>query len=76
MTKYSIRDLPLDDRARELAASLPSSPSSWNPLDAARLAIERALLANVDGRADHAEAELRNASRTLALAPRGDAFRV
>jgi len=63
------------DRAREVAASLPSSPSSWNPLDAARLAIERALLANIDGRADHAEAELRNASRTLALAPRGAGLR-
>ena len=31
------------DSARELAASLPSSPSSWNPLDTARLAIERAI---------------------------------
>src|SRR5262245_27376172 len=35
------------DRARELAASLPSAPSSWNPLDAARLAIERAILATM-----------------------------
>lgn len=69
------RETGRHDRARELAASLPSSPSSWNPLDAARLAIERALLANVDGRADHAEAELRNASRTLALAPRGAGLR-
>src|ERR1019366_5045520 len=45
------------DRARELAASLPSAPASWTPLDAARLAIERANLATIDGRADHAEAE-------------------
>ena len=45
------------DRARELAASLPSSPSSWNPLDTARLAIERAIICTIDGRADHAEAD-------------------
>src|SRR5579883_1091242 len=59
------------DRARELATSLPSAPGSWNPLDAARLAIERAVLATIDGRGDHAEAELRLASRALAAAPKG-----
>ncbi len=63
------------DRARDLAASLPSAPGSWNCLDAARLAVERAILATVDGRADHAEAELRNASRALAAAPRGAGLR-
>ncbi|MGH7434044.1 MAG: hypothetical protein ACRENE_00045 [Polyangiaceae bacterium] len=63
------------DRARDLAASLPSAPTSWNSLDAARLAVERAILATVDGRADHAEAELRNASRALAGAPRGTGLR-
>jgi hypothetical protein len=63
------------DRARELAASMPSSPSSWNPLDTARLAIERAILCTIDGRADHAEAELRQASRALAVAPRGAGLR-
>ncbi len=63
------------DRARELAASLPSSPSSWNPLDTARLAIERAILCTIDGRADHAESELRQASRALAVAPRGTGLR-
>lgn len=63
------------DRARELAASLPSSPSSWNPLDTARLAIERAILCTIDGRADHAEAELRQASRALAVASRGTGLR-
>ena len=63
------------DKARELAASLPSSPSSWNPLDTARLAIERAILCTIDGRADHAEAELRQASRALAVAPRGTGLR-
>lgn len=63
------------DRARELAASLPSSPSSWNPLDTARLAIERAILCTIDGRADHAEAELRQASRALTVAPRGAGLR-
>ena len=59
------------DRARELAASLPSAPASWTPLDAARLAIERAILATIDGRADHAEAELRVAARALGSAPEG-----
>ena len=63
------------DKARELAASLPSSPSSWNPLDTARLAIERAILCTIDGRADHAEAELRQASRALTDAPRGAGLR-
>ena len=60
------------DRARELAATLPSSPSSWHPLDTARLAIERAaILATIDARPDHADAELRRASRALQAAPRG-----
>ncbi|MBN9161541.1 MAG: hypothetical protein J0I07_11290, partial [Myxococcales bacterium] len=63
------------DRARELAASLPSSPSSWNPLDTARLAIERAILCTIDGRADHAEAEPRQASRALTVASRGTGLR-
>jgi len=63
------------DRARELSATLPSSPSSWNPLDTARLAIERAALCTVEVRADHAEAELRQASRALASAPRGAGLR-
>ncbi len=63
------------DRARELAASLPSSPASWTPLDAARLAIERANLATIDGRADHAEAELRVAARALTSAPKGAGLR-
>jgi tetratricopeptide (TPR) repeat protein len=63
------------DRARELAASLPSTPASWTPLDAARLAIERANLATIDGRADHAEAELRVAARALASTPKGAGLR-
>lgn len=63
------------DRARELSATLPSSPSSWSPLDTARLAIERAALCTLEGRADHAEAELRQASRALASAPRGAGLR-
>jgi tetratricopeptide (TPR) repeat protein len=63
------------DRARDLAASLPSAPASWNPLDGARLAIERAILATIDGRGDHAEAELRLASRALSAAPKGQGLR-
>ncbi len=63
------------DRARDLAASLPSAPASWSPLDSARLAIERAILATIDGRSDHADAELRLASRALAAAPKGTGLR-
>ena len=63
------------DRARDLAGSLPSAPSSWNPVDSSRLAIERAILATMDGRADHAESELRHASRLLSAAPRGTGLR-
>src|SRR5580704_773785 len=63
------------DRARELASSLLSTPASWTPLDAARLAIERANLATIDGRADHAEAELRVAARALGSAPKGAGLR-
>jgi tetratricopeptide (TPR) repeat protein len=63
------------DRARDLAASLPNAPASWGPLDGARLAIERAILATIDGRSDHAEAELRFASRSLAAAPKGTGLR-
>jgi tetratricopeptide (TPR) repeat protein len=63
------------DRARDLAASLPSAPSSWQPLDAARVAIERCILATLDGRGDHAEAELRLASHALAAAPKGTGLR-
>lgn len=63
------------DKARDLAASLPSSPSTWNPLDIARLAIERAILCTLDNRPDHAEAELRQASRAITSAPRGSGLR-
>ena len=63
------------DRARELATSLPSSPSGWDPLDTARLAIERAILSTADGRSEHAEAELRQATRALASATRGSGLR-
>jgi tetratricopeptide (TPR) repeat protein len=63
------------DRARELAASLPSTPTSWLPLDVARLAIERAVLALGEGRRDHASAELRLASRALSEASRGTGLR-
>ncbi len=63
------------DRARDLALSLPAAPATWNPLDAARLAIERAVLATLDGRGDHAEAELRLASRALSAAPKGTGLR-
>jgi tetratricopeptide (TPR) repeat protein len=63
------------DRARDLAATLPVSPTSWTAIDAARLSIERAILAMIDGRAAHADAELRNGSRALAAAPRGTGLR-
>jgi tetratricopeptide (TPR) repeat protein len=63
------------DRAREFAATLPVSPPSWSLLDTARLSIERAILATHEGRTDLAIAELRQASRFLAGAPRASGFR-
>ncbi len=63
------------DRARDFAFSLPNAPGSWSPLDGARLAIERAILATIDGRCDHAEAELRLAARALAAVPKGAGLR-
>ncbi len=63
------------DRARDLATSLPSTPSAWNSIDTARLAIERASLATIDGRGDHAEAELRVASRALSTLSKGIGLR-
>ncbi|MFO0678470.1 MAG: tetratricopeptide repeat protein [Polyangiaceae bacterium] len=65
------REIGRVDRARELAAALPSAPPAWNPLDACRLATERAILAASEGRARHAEAELRVAARSLGTAPKG-----
>jgi tetratricopeptide (TPR) repeat protein len=65
------REIGRLDRARDLAASLPSAPGAWNAVDTARLAIERASLATLDGRGDHAEAELRMASRALATLSKG-----
>jgi tetratricopeptide (TPR) repeat protein len=63
------------DRARELAASLPPAPAAWSQLDTARLCIERAIVAMIDGRPDHTEGELRGASRALGQAPRGSGLR-
>jgi tetratricopeptide (TPR) repeat protein len=63
------------DRARDLAATLPSAPGGWGVLDAARLCVERATIAMIDGRPDHAESELRGASRALGQTPRGSGLR-
>ncbi len=71
----SYRESGRVDRARQLATSLPSTPISWLPLDVARLAIERAVLALDEGRRDHASAELRLASRALSEASRGTGLR-
>jgi tetratricopeptide (TPR) repeat protein len=71
----SYRETGRVDRARELAASLPNTPVSWLPLDVARLAIERSILATGEMRPDHAAAELRLASRALSDAPRGMGLR-
>ncbi|MDP9001800.1 MAG: hypothetical protein M3O46_17005, partial [Myxococcota bacterium] len=71
----SYRETGRIDRARDLAASLPSAPSAWSSLDNARLAIERGILATIDGRGDQADAELRLASRALTAAPKGTGLR-
>jgi tetratricopeptide (TPR) repeat protein len=65
------REVGRIDRARELSAALPGSPSGWNPLDAARLSIERAILAMIDGRPDLGDTEVQRASRLLGQSPRG-----
>ncbi len=65
------RDSGRLERARELAQSLPQAPATWGPLDAARLALERTMLALIDGRADLAEQQLKTASRSLTAATRG-----
>lgn len=65
------RDSGRLDRARELAASLPAAPAAWGAVDVARLCVERAVLATIDGRAEQAENELRSAARALAAAPSG-----
>src|ERR1700722_8654531 len=61
--------------ARELAASLPPAPAAWSQLDTARLCIERAIVAMIDGRPDHTEGELRGARRARGPAPRGRGLR-
>jgi tetratricopeptide (TPR) repeat protein len=63
------------DRAREFAQALPTATSTWNPVDAARLCIERAILATMEMRPDHAEAELRQATRSLQSAPKNAGVR-
>lgn len=57
------------DRARALAEGLPALPRGWDPLDRARLGLERAILANLDGRSADAERERVLASRELAYVP-------
>lgn len=69
------REVGRPERAREFAGSLPPSPGGWPALEAGRLSIERAIIATADGRGDHAEAELRLASRHLASAPKGHGAR-
>ncbi len=69
------REVGRIDKARELASELPSSPASWGEVEFARLAIERAMLATIDGRGEDAEAELHRASRALASAARGAGLR-
>ncbi len=71
------REMGRADRARDLAASIAPSPSpvTVTPIDLARLAVERAFLSIAEGRPEHAEGELRQASRALAQAPRGSGSR-
>ncbi len=66
------RDTGRLDRARELANALPpNAPAGWGAIDQARLAIERAAIAAMDGRLAQAEADLKIAARALASAPSG-----
>jgi tetratricopeptide (TPR) repeat protein len=63
------------DRARDLVATLPPNPQGWNAIDTARLFVERAILAMLDGRTDHSESELRQAGRAIGTAARGTGLR-
>ncbi len=57
------RELGQIESARDLAASLPPSPTFWSGPDAVRLCIERAAISMWDGRLEHASAEIQQASR-------------
>jgi tetratricopeptide (TPR) repeat protein len=70
------REMGRHDRARDIAAAIAPAPAAGagspvTPIDLARLAVERAFLSIAEGRPEHAEGELRQASRALAQAPRG-----
>lgn len=63
------------ERARALAEGLPALPRGWEPIELARLGLERAILANLAGRSLDAERERALASRELANVPPGAALR-
>ncbi len=69
------RDCGHVDRARSLSASLPSAPAGWSPLDVARLANARAVIATDEGRFDEAETQLFRAASAIAQAPVGTGAR-
>ena len=63
------------DRARELCAEFQNIPNTWPPIEAARLAIERAMLATLDGRISEAEEARSLAARALGQAASGAGLR-
>jgi tetratricopeptide (TPR) repeat protein len=63
------------DRARELSSEFRTIPAHWPPADTARLALERAMLAILDGRVEEAEEGRAQAARALAHAPSGTGLR-
>ena len=63
------------DRARELSSDLPANPNHWPPVETARLSIERAMLATLDGRATEADEARTQAARALGAAASGAGLR-
>ncbi len=63
------------ERARSLAEGLPALPRGWEPIERARLGLERATLANLEGRSLDAERQRALASRELSGVAPGAALR-
>lgn len=71
----ALRETGRLDRVRELLAEFPSVTASWPAHEAARLSIERAMLAILDGRIAEADESRALAARALSEAPPGTGLR-
>jgi len=71
----ALRETGRLDRVRELLAEIPGVTSAWPPHEVARLSIERAMLAILDGRIKDADEARALAARSLAEAVPGAGLR-